>query len=146
MTNRNHQPAHTDSPLGASEHLSHFRAISVLSYPKPYPAAPPSVSAKRVSQLRSGTECNEMQHFSPENRPHTPFDRRLFTTDNLIGIPNQRTHTMQFDVDANLAATDRSVSWLERDGQPARAVTLSHAYDATASAGRTAAFYTGESA
>ncbi len=38
---------------------------------------------------------------------------------------------MQFDVDTNLAATDRSVSSLERDGQPARAVTLSRAYAAT---------------
>ncbi len=35
---------------------------------------------------------------------------------------------MQFDVDTNLAATDRSVSSLERDGQPARAVTLSRVY------------------
>ena len=38
---------------------------------------------------------------------------------------------MQFDVDANLAATDRSVSGLERDGQPARAVTLSRSYATT---------------
>ncbi len=35
---------------------------------------------------------------------------------------------MQFDVDTNLAATDRSVSSLERDGRPARAVILSRAY------------------
>ena len=39
---------------------------------------------------------------------------------------------MQFDVDTNLAATDRSVSSLERDGQPARAVTLSRTYATTA--------------
>ncbi len=38
---------------------------------------------------------------------------------------------MQFDVDANLAATERSVSSLERDGRPARAVTLSRAYATT---------------
>ena len=38
---------------------------------------------------------------------------------------------MQFDVDTNLAATDRSVSSLERDGQPARAVTLSRVYATT---------------
>ena len=38
---------------------------------------------------------------------------------------------MQFDVATNLAATDRTVSALERDGQPARAVTLSRAYAAT---------------
>ena len=39
---------------------------------------------------------------------------------------------MQFDVDANLAATDRSVASLERDGRPARAVTLSRSYATTA--------------
>ena len=39
---------------------------------------------------------------------------------------------MQFDVDTNLAATDRSVAALEHDGQPARAVTLSRAYATTA--------------
>ena len=38
---------------------------------------------------------------------------------------------MQFDVQSNLAATDRSVSSAERDGQPARAVILSRAYDTT---------------
>ena len=38
---------------------------------------------------------------------------------------------MQFDVESNLAATDRSVSSPERDGQPARAVTLSRAYATT---------------
>ena len=38
---------------------------------------------------------------------------------------------MQFDVETNLAATDRSVSALERDGQPARAVTLSRSYATT---------------
>ena len=38
---------------------------------------------------------------------------------------------MQFDVDTNLAATDRSVSAPERDGQAARAVTLSRAYATT---------------
>ena len=38
---------------------------------------------------------------------------------------------MQFDVDNNLAATDRSVSSLGRDGQPARTVTLSRAYATT---------------
>ena len=38
---------------------------------------------------------------------------------------------MQFDVQSNLAATDRSVSSPERDGQPARAVTLSRAYATT---------------
>ena len=38
---------------------------------------------------------------------------------------------MQFAVDTNLAATDRSVASLERDGQPARAVTLSRAYATT---------------
>ena len=39
---------------------------------------------------------------------------------------------MQFDVETNLAATDRSVSSLERDGQPTRAVTLSRSYATTA--------------
>ena len=39
---------------------------------------------------------------------------------------------MQFDVETNLAATDRSVASLERDGQPARAVTLSRRYATTA--------------
>ena len=38
---------------------------------------------------------------------------------------------MQFDVETNLAATDRSVSSLERDDKPARAVTLSRAYATT---------------
>ena len=35
---------------------------------------------------------------------------------------------MKFDVDAHLAAVERSVSSLERDAQPARAVTLSRSY------------------
>lgn len=35
---------------------------------------------------------------------------------------------MEFDVEGHLAATERSVSWLEIDGQPARAVTLSRGY------------------
>ena len=38
---------------------------------------------------------------------------------------------MQFDVETNLAAVERTVSSLERDGQPARAVTLSRPYAAT---------------
>ena len=38
---------------------------------------------------------------------------------------------MQFDVQSNLAATDRAVSSPERDGQPARAVMLSRAYATT---------------
>ncbi len=38
---------------------------------------------------------------------------------------------MDFDVASNLGATTRTVSSLERDGQPARAVTLSRAYDTT---------------
>ena len=38
---------------------------------------------------------------------------------------------MQFDVDTNLAATDRAVSSPEHDGQPACAVTLSRAYATT---------------
>ena len=38
---------------------------------------------------------------------------------------------MEFDVQSHLEATDRSVSWLEIDGQPARAVTLSRGYPAT---------------
>ena len=38
---------------------------------------------------------------------------------------------MQFDVKAHLAATDRSVSYLERDGQPASAVILSRSYPTT---------------
>ena len=35
---------------------------------------------------------------------------------------------MKFDVDAHLAVVERSVSSLERDAQPARAVTLSRSY------------------
>ena len=38
---------------------------------------------------------------------------------------------MDFDVEGNLGAMERSVSSLERDGQPARAVTLSRGYDTT---------------
>ena len=38
---------------------------------------------------------------------------------------------MDLDVDSNLGATTRTVSSLERDGQPARTVTLSRAYDTT---------------
>ena len=38
---------------------------------------------------------------------------------------------MDFDVESHLGATARSVSSLERDGQPARTVTLSRAYDTT---------------
>jgi len=38
---------------------------------------------------------------------------------------------MDFDVEGNLGATTRAVSSLERDGQPARAVTLSRGYDTT---------------
>ncbi|MCY4507215.1 MAG: SRPBCC domain-containing protein [Acidobacteria bacterium] len=38
---------------------------------------------------------------------------------------------MDFDVEGNLAATTRTVSSLERDGRPARAVTLSRGYDTT---------------
>ncbi len=38
---------------------------------------------------------------------------------------------MDFDVEGNLGALERSVSSLERDGQPARAVTLSRGYDTT---------------
>ena len=39
---------------------------------------------------------------------------------------------MTFDVASYLGAVDRSVSSLERDGKPARAVTLSRRYDTTA--------------
>ena len=38
---------------------------------------------------------------------------------------------MDFDVEGNLGALERSVSSLERDGQPARALTLSRGYDTT---------------
>ena len=38
---------------------------------------------------------------------------------------------MQFDFDNHLGAVERSVSSLERDGQPARAVTLSRSLDTT---------------
>ena len=38
---------------------------------------------------------------------------------------------MNFDVHAHLSAVERSVSSLERDGQPARAVTLSRTYETT---------------
>ena len=38
---------------------------------------------------------------------------------------------MDFDFQSHLGATTRAVSSLERDGQPARAVTLSRAYDTT---------------
>ena len=38
---------------------------------------------------------------------------------------------MNFDVEGNLSAVERSVSALERDGQPARAVTLSRGYATT---------------
>ena len=38
---------------------------------------------------------------------------------------------MNFDVEGNLGAVERSVSALERDGQPARAVTLSRGYETT---------------
>ena len=38
---------------------------------------------------------------------------------------------MTFDVDSHLGATERTVSSLERDGQPARAVTLSRSYATT---------------
>ncbi len=38
---------------------------------------------------------------------------------------------MDFDVEGNLKAVERSVSALERDGQPARAVTLSRSYPTT---------------
>ena len=38
---------------------------------------------------------------------------------------------MNFDVEGNLGASERSVSSLERDGQPVRAVTLSRGYGTT---------------
>ena len=38
---------------------------------------------------------------------------------------------MNFDVDHHLGATDRSVSFLERDGSPASAVTLARSYATT---------------
>ena len=38
---------------------------------------------------------------------------------------------MNFDVESHLGAVERSVSSLERDGQPARAVILSRAYETT---------------
>ena len=38
---------------------------------------------------------------------------------------------MDFDVEGNLGAAERSVSSLERDGQPARAVALSRSYPTT---------------
>ncbi len=38
---------------------------------------------------------------------------------------------MQFNVEFHLSATERSVSSLERDGQPARAVTLARSYPTT---------------
>ena len=38
---------------------------------------------------------------------------------------------MHFDVEGHLVAVERSVSSPERDGQPARAVTLSRSYDTT---------------
>ena len=38
---------------------------------------------------------------------------------------------MSFDVEFNLGAVERSVSSLERDGRPARAVTLARSYDTT---------------
>ena len=38
---------------------------------------------------------------------------------------------MDFDVEGHLGAVERSVSPLERDGQPARAVTLSRSYATT---------------
>ena len=38
---------------------------------------------------------------------------------------------MDFDVEGHLGAVERSVSSLERDGQPARAVTLSRSYATT---------------
>ena len=38
---------------------------------------------------------------------------------------------MEFDVEGHLSATERSVSWLEIEGQPARAVTLSRSYPAS---------------
>ena len=38
---------------------------------------------------------------------------------------------IKIDVDVQLAAVDRSVGSLERDGQPARAVTLSRTYATT---------------
>jgi uncharacterized protein YndB with AHSA1/START domain len=38
---------------------------------------------------------------------------------------------MDFDVEGNLGATERSVSSLERAGRPARAVTLSRSYATT---------------
>ena len=38
---------------------------------------------------------------------------------------------MNLDVEINLSAVERSVSSLERDGQPARAVTISRIFDTT---------------
>ena len=38
---------------------------------------------------------------------------------------------MDFDVEAHLASMTRSVSWLELDGKPASAVTLSRSYATT---------------
>ena len=38
---------------------------------------------------------------------------------------------MNFDVQAHLSAVERSVSSLERDGRPARAITLSRTYETT---------------
>ncbi|MYE11588.1 MAG: polyketide cyclase, partial [Gammaproteobacteria bacterium] len=38
---------------------------------------------------------------------------------------------MDLHVDSQLAAVERSVSSLERDGQPARAVTLARSYATT---------------
>ena len=38
---------------------------------------------------------------------------------------------MEFDVEGSLSAVERSVSALERDGKPARAVTISRSYETT---------------
>ena len=58
---------------------------------------------------------------------------------------------MKFDPESHLDAVEHSVSYLERDGQPASAVTLSRGYETTAedlwdAATNTTVFYTGESA
>ena len=43
----------------------------------------------------------------------------------------RRTEIMSFDLEGHLGAVERSVSSLEREGQPARAVTLSRSYETT---------------
>ena len=61
----------------------------------------------------------------------SPVELRAAAEGVRVGTQRGGRELMQFDVDRHLGAVERSVSSLEREGRPARAVTLSRSYETT---------------